>query len=285
MSVNIITYNRATFLFRCVQSVLDQTFNDFEIVVIDDGSTDNTRSLVRGFRDKRIQYHYHDHSGNIGALRNLALSHSTGAYLALLDSDDMWEQHKLEKQIACMGSNEVLDFTFTDLMINAGQNSKRWFTKNRSYYKERIIPKLFTNWFILPSTVVFRRSVIDRVGVFNTELTSAVEPEYFLRIISQAEHGALFEPLTIRTIHQGQRSLRSGVGSYDVMIMNAGKYYRNGSISFLEYKKILSLLHYRLGCELRKLGQKDGSQRTFAKSIANNPFNIRAWARLIRAIP
>lgn len=87
-SVIIRTYNRAAFLPRAIRSVLVQERQGFEIVVVDDGSTDNTRAVVASLADQRIRYFYHEHSGNVSTVANWGIAHATGDYIVLLDSDD-----------------------------------------------------------------------------------------------------------------------------------------------------------------------------------------------------
>jgi len=103
VSIIVPTYNRAYCLPRTIDSVLAQTYTHFEILIIDDGSTDNTRELVAGMaaRDGRIRYLFQPNAG-VSAARNCGLRAARGAYIALLDSDDVWKPWKLEVQLACL---------------------------------------------------------------------------------------------------------------------------------------------------------------------------------------
>lgn len=98
VSVIIPTYNRAKVLSESIRSVLDQTCSDLELLVIDDGSTDNTDDLIRSFSDKRLVYLKQLHQGACAA-RNLGIEKSRGDYVAFNDSDDIWEKNKLQKQL------------------------------------------------------------------------------------------------------------------------------------------------------------------------------------------
>lgn len=100
VSVIIPTYNRAHLLGRAIKSVLDQTYGDFELIVVDDGSTDNTEEVVRAFNDRRISYFKHSINRGVSAARNTGISIAMGSYIAFQDSDDEWLPQKLEKQMA-----------------------------------------------------------------------------------------------------------------------------------------------------------------------------------------
>src|SRR3989344_2261209 len=101
VSVIIPTYNRASLLSRAIESVINQTFKDFELIIVDDGSIDNTRDIVEGFRrmDARVKYLRQENSGTPAGPLNTGIKYAKGQYAAFLDDDDEWLPSKLEKQI------------------------------------------------------------------------------------------------------------------------------------------------------------------------------------------
>src|SRR5438034_8399752 len=99
VSVIIPTYNRARYLSDAIRSVVNQTFQDFEIIVIDDCSQDQTRIATDSFKDQRIKYLTHDSNRGEAAARNTGIQKSTGSYIAFLDDDDQWAPEKLQLQI------------------------------------------------------------------------------------------------------------------------------------------------------------------------------------------
>src|SRR5690349_3602213 len=103
VSVIIPTYNRAQFIARAVDSVLEQTYKDFEIIVIDDGSSDNTQEILKAYEGK-IRYVYQQNKG-ISAARNRGIQEAKGEYIAFLDSDDVWKPEKLSVQVAILDVN------------------------------------------------------------------------------------------------------------------------------------------------------------------------------------
>ena len=106
VSVIIPTHNRGQLLVRAIQSVLAQTFSDFEIIVVDDGSIDNTKEVVRGFKDPRIRFFHHEQNRGPSAARNTAIRAARGRYVTFLDSDDEYAPEKLQEQMCALGKNE-----------------------------------------------------------------------------------------------------------------------------------------------------------------------------------
>ena len=126
--VSIITavYNSREYIRETVQSVLDQTFTDWEMIIVDDGSADDTKELITShFQDRRIHYFYQDNRGQARA-RNCAFQKCRGDYIAILDHDDLWESTKLQKQVSLLDNNSNIGICYTDVQkINLhGDNLK-----------------------------------------------------------------------------------------------------------------------------------------------------------------
>ena len=113
VSVILCTYNRAQLLARAIRSVLAQTYLSFELIVVDDGSTDNIQELVGQFNDQRIRYLAHQRNKGLSAARNTGLHQAIGKYVAFIDSDDEWEENKLEKQMAFLADKPTPIFIFS----------------------------------------------------------------------------------------------------------------------------------------------------------------------------
>ena len=104
VSVLLANYNGEKHLHEAIESVLEQTYQDFEFVIIDDASTDSSRKVIENYHDKRIKKYYAEKNRNIAYSLNLALSMASGEYIARIDSDDVWELNKLETQVYSMYS-------------------------------------------------------------------------------------------------------------------------------------------------------------------------------------
>ncbi|MEH2068025.1 MAG: glycosyltransferase [Nostoc sp.] len=185
VSVIIPTYQRADLVSETIESVLAQTYTDYEIIVVNDGSTDNTREVLAQFKDK-ITVIYQDNQG-LPAARNTGIMASQGRYIAFVDDDDLWLPYKLEKQIPCFESNPNIGLVYSNMVF---------FKDNRvlSYNmwpKGSHPPGVLQDWmlfmvdYIPVPTVVVRRECLDEVGLFDQTLTSCEDYDLWLRIIEK----------------------------------------------------------------------------------------------------
>ena len=117
VSIIMPSYNTADFIDRSIKSVINQTYTDWELIIVDDCSTDNTEEIVNSFSDERIKFFKNETNSGAAVSRNKALREASGRWIAFLDSDDLWHPEKLERQIAFMVENDY-KFTFTDYRIH-----------------------------------------------------------------------------------------------------------------------------------------------------------------------
>lgn len=121
VSIIMPSYNTADFIGESVQSVLDQTYLNWELLIVDDCSTDQTDAVLAEFSDKRIVYQKNDINSGAAVSRNKAIASANGRYIAFLDSDDLWSKEKLEKQVSFMFENDY-GFTYTEYELIDGQS-------------------------------------------------------------------------------------------------------------------------------------------------------------------
>lgn len=180
VSVVTPTYNRAEFVAETVSSVLAQTMGEFELLVVDDGSTDNTREVMQPYlEDPRVSYFVQENQGQSGA-RNTALSLARGDFICFLDSDNTWEPDKLEKQLAVMESHPEVDIVYGDFItINAkGEEISR---DNMRRYSGRIAAQLLRDNFVTINTAMVRRRCLDETGKFDDTERFATDYDLWLR--------------------------------------------------------------------------------------------------------
>jgi glycosyltransferase involved in cell wall biosynthesis len=168
-SVIIPTYNRANQIKDAIKSVLDQTLQSFEIIVIDNFSTDNTVSLIKSFKDKRIKFFSVKNKGNIAYSRNFGIKKSIGKYIAFLDSDDSWAKNKLEECIQYLDNGS--DLTYHNLVIK--NNRKNFFLFKKKYLSRKLDKYDIYNDLILngpafpTSSVVVNKNIFKKIKYFN----------------------------------------------------------------------------------------------------------------------
>jgi glycosyltransferase involved in cell wall biosynthesis len=202
ISVIIPTFNREAFLAEAIQSVLDQDYlfglseqGLYEILVIDDGSTDSTRKIVNSFEGK-IKYHFQENKG-ISAARNFGLSIARGKYIAFLDSDDLWEKEKLKIQINFLENNPKARLCYTEeTWIRRGVrvNPKRKHRKYSGWIFDKVLPLCLLSL----SSVLFRRELFEEIGVFDEELPVCEDYDLGIRIAQRYPVHLISRPLIVK---------------------------------------------------------------------------------------
>ncbi|MBN2280206.1 MAG: glycosyltransferase [Candidatus Marinimicrobia bacterium] len=196
VSVIIPTYNREQLLERAIKSVLEQTYKDFELIVIDDGSTDNTSRILRKYKKKIISYSTL-HSG-VSAARNFGINKSHGEWIALLDSDDYWYPQKLEKQIQWLENNS--DYKIQQVGEKWIRNGKFVNPMNKHQkYHGWIFAQCLPLCIVSPSAVIIHRSVFDDIGLFNENMPVCEDYDLWLRISRKYPIGLMEEFLIVKT--------------------------------------------------------------------------------------
>ncbi len=214
ISIIIPTFNRASFLRSSINSILNQTYQKFEIIVVDDGSTDNTKEVIKEF--PQIRYFYQKNAG-VSQARNLGIKKAKYEYIAFLDSDDEWKKDKLEIQIAFHKQNPNILISHTDeTWIRNGKEIKKknyqskpqgfCFLENLNFCK------------IGTSTVLLKKSLLENIGYFDEDLKICEDYDLWLRISLENEIGYINQELVIKNAgHNGQLSFSEfGIDRYKI---------------------------------------------------------------------
>ncbi|OJV90496.1 MAG: hypothetical protein BGO43_06515 [Gammaproteobacteria bacterium 39-13] len=249
VSIILATYNREKFLREAVISVLEQTYQDFELIIIDDGSTDNTRSLITEFSDPRIQYKYQVNKGRSNA-RNVGLQIARGHYITFLDSDDLYLPQKLALQIEFLDNNLQVGMVYTSAYcINESGNilsHKYKATCSGSIYKKIafFVPVTIT----LP-TVMTRREIFLKTGFFDENMSRFEDTDMWRRI-SKITHVSAMSEYTckLRThsenhiLSQNPQQIVDAIHYYAKKIMQEDR-----NMSIIALKRGLGGLYHHYG--------------------------------------
>ena len=232
VSVIIATYNRADLLREAVVSVLEQTYTNFELIISDDGSTDNTKKVVSGFQDSRIVFLGLNHSGIPAVTRNRGIDASKGEYIALLDSDDLWLPCKLERCLYHFNMNPSLGlFCSNEYLLNseAPPSDQKSLLQKRAEDQYVTFERLFEGNPVSTSTVVIRKECLLQVGKFDESFDFYAVEDWHLwaRIASRFRIFFSNEPLGYYRIHGENICLDTGKSlehKYNAVIDVAGKF-------------------------------------------------------------
>jgi glycosyltransferase involved in cell wall biosynthesis len=210
VSVVIPTYNCAHYLEQAIESVMNQTYHDLEIIVLDDGSTDDTAQAVQKY-GANINYIRQENRG-LPSARNSAIKASSGEFIALLDADDWWEPAKLSEQVPILDEDPELCLVYSDLEVvyDDGSVIPSFLSSRPIATSGYVFDQLLQSSFILPSTVILRRSCLDKVGMFDESMRSHEDIDLWLRLCQRWNVALVRKPLTHR--RQGTANMSSNEG-------------------------------------------------------------------------
>lgn len=278
VSVVIPAYNCSSYIGDAIDSVLRQSYQDFEIIVIDDGSTDGTGELVRT-RYPIVRYVKKDNGGASSA-RNEGIRLSKGEYIAFLDSDDIWMPDKLEKQIAAFGNDSRIGMVFTDNDCFIGD--KRLpsnFDKHKHLMTGDFVRNVFLYSHVATPTVMVKREVFDTVGYFDQGLATAEDDNMWMRISLNYPVSLINEILVSCGLSPNSLSRTPG-NIYKGVFRNIQLITTKYPLLYERLKDLISIklakLMFETGYTLFNKGENKASRRFFLSSIKYNFYNSKA---------
>ncbi|MGA1875461.1 MAG: glycosyltransferase family 2 protein [bacterium] len=205
VSVILTTYNRSSFLAEALESILGQDYKDFELIVVDDRSTDTTIQVIRPYLH-RLTYTSHTSNRGVSAARNTGLIHASGQFICFLDSDDLWKKKKLSSQIRFLETHPGYQICYTnEIWLRNGQ----WLNQGLKHKKFSgyIFEKLLPLCIISPSSVMISRQVFAQTGYFDESFPACEDYDLWLRIGCRFPIGYLEDRLIVkRGGHEDQLS-------------------------------------------------------------------------------
>ena len=278
LSVIIPTYNRAEFLRTAIESALNQTFNDIEIIVSDDKSTDYTREVVESFEDERIKYVRNEGNKGPSATRNTAILASEGEYIAFLDDDDEWLPDKLQRQV------EVLDKSQPNI---CGVYSNRLFIDKKSskvlsdnpgtdQLKGNLLYQLMIKSPIHTSTVVIRKRCLDEIGLFDETISYMEDRDLWIRLSIKWDFEYISTPLTKAYVHGFAHLSRNLEGQTAGRERLLERYHH----LLKQNRKSWGALYLCLGTQYCQLKQMKKGRKNIVQGIIKYPFSKIAYFHL-----
>lgn len=211
VSVCIASYNHGKYLSRCLDSILSQTYQDFEIVLVDDGSTDNSHEILLDYQARypeKIRYTWHPNHENkgISITTNLAIEESKGRYIAFIGSDDMWRADKLEMQISILESSPDLGMVYSyAVFIDEQDNPLSGLVGTDITHDPNPTGRMIQACHQPAMTVVIRRDLLEKIGLFEESLITS-DWDLMIRFFAHEKAGFIAQPLAGYRIHQSNLS-------------------------------------------------------------------------------
>ncbi len=211
ISVVIPTYNSEDFITKTLETVFSQTYDNYEVIVSDDGSTDNTVDVVRSFflqnssRKKALLINKHE---GPGAARNKGIKSASGDWISFLDSDDLWNHNKLESIVGYIRKNDDIDLVCHSLIVKDGL--KETLMDPSKYFNNKIDPflSMYRGNYLYTSALTIEKNILYQAGLFDNKLLSAQDYDLWLRLglINKIKMGFIEDPLSIHIVREGSIS-------------------------------------------------------------------------------
>ena len=289
VSVVIPCFNGERFVRGAVESVLSQTYRELEVVVVDDGSSDGSRAVVRDLMsDPRVNLVTHDSNRGIPSARNSGVAASRGEYVAFLDQDDEWVPEKLERQVPLLDEGPAeLGLVFSDVLMvddggrNLGLAQGREIPSglDRMSTKERL-RALFLHNFVSLISVLVRRRCLDEVGGFDETITGGMDDyELCLRLFARFGARCTREPLAMHRVHDANYSSDTERLTSDALGIMGRALAAHPELTDLMARK-LAIHHLRLARYHRDAGRAAAARAECRRSIAADRTWVKAYVSL-----
>lgn len=295
VSVIIPTFNCGGFIERALRSVAAQTYRDYEIIVVDDGSTDNTRDIVANWRSALI-YLYRPNHG-LASARNFGIAHADGEFIAYLDADDMWYPEKLDLQVKFMDNHSECGLLHTGLAVideNDAPIFHDWHKENnyKALSGHCLLDMLRSNLVQCP-TVMERRSCYDRIGGFDERFKRVEDYLHWTQILLAGYAlGYIDKPLAMYRWRHGSLSknnaemMASTVEMFRILVEEHALFERVGVEAEKIVKERLSLIRQVLPYSYRQQGNMELARRHAAVLVRELPGRVESYIQyLLSCIP
>lgn len=284
VSIIMTTYNGGKYVFETIESIRNQTYKNWEVIVVDDGSADNTCDIINAVKDERIHLYKAGRIGINGTLKNIGLNMTSGELIAFIDHDDLWAPEKIEKQVAALQQYGEAGFSLT-----GGYNFRKQWEPSEYFYNQREgirVDNVFTSFFRseLPGftqALMLRKKCIEVTGPFN-ETKSFSDVDFILKLAYHFKAVILYEPLLFRRLHD-TNYIHSNweKGHHEgIEIIQSYKNRLNRNI----YRDALFRSHINFGEKYISHNQSRKAIQHFLRAWENKIFSIVPFKKMMKAI-
>jgi len=295
VSIIIPVYNSSAYIADALRSALGQDYENKEIIVVDDGSTDSTPEILRSFPDQIVVLT--QLNAGPGAARNRGLKHASGTYIAFLDADDFWVPGKLRLQIDYLEQNPDIGAAYSNWLLWHADGEGRFVSPSLPCLNKptSIVPKdsgwIYTSLLfecrLLTSAVVLRRSVMEQVGRFDEDLLRGQDYDYWLRLSRISQIHKLDHELVLYRIHGDNIAVKYSNQNYELMVVEknvalCGLRGPDGkSVSKKKLQRHLGQLCFSFGYWHCQRGTFRLARDALQKCLAYQPMHFKGWVYFV----
>lgn len=269
VSIIMNCFNSATYLEQALQSVLDQTYQNWELIFWDNCSTDESPAIVKAISDSRIKYFRSEQNEVLGQARNHALEKATGEYICFLDCDDFWDKRKLYEQLNVFRNSENIDFIYGNFYSLSSGERKLVYPASKKLPEGHITGSLLVRYRINLQTVMIKREIFDRVEEwFDPSLGLCEEMELFLRMSLVASFSYMHTPFVTYRTHSSQYTVTRFDRFYEEKEQIINKLCNSGIVTeevfqeeIFSYKTTMSI---ERSTDLVLRGDRNGARKVLA---------------------
>ncbi len=288
VSIIMPTYNRAAYIAETIHCIQKQTYTNWELLIMDDGSDDHTKEIVLQLmqQDSRIQYYNDGRKGITGTLKNKGIQVAKGVLVAFMDSDDLWPEHKLSTQIAVMQNYPEAGYSFTNgYNFNDADGS----IKDTFYTIEHgnVCADFFKSMckgetLVFIQTIMAWRTLIDATSLFR-ENRAFTDYSFITNLASKHKGVVIYTPLLKRRLHEGNNTNFNWVADYDEHIETIQRYKHDGRLSAAFANHVMFVVSISKGIGYMKYRQPQQARMAFIQSWQYNKMSIIPLKKIIRS--
>jgi glycosyltransferase involved in cell wall biosynthesis len=284
VSVILTTYNRAHLVLESIYSVLNQTYKELELLIIDDGSTDTTSALVENIPDPRIRYYKLPHCGRTAILKNFAIRQSKGEFIAFNDSDDTWEERKLEKQVQLLLKHPHIGFSITDAVnYTEGKILGRTWSGKTGIECAHIFDRMKENRFVVfTQTMVIRRECFNKTGLFDEDMPFGSDYHFNMRLAFYYDAGIIYEGLLWRFLHDANESNQVPVEYLEGFVYTFEYLYQQNMVSKKYLDKAKSHAFLQIGHLFKQQKKLNDARHHYRQSLKYNLLQPVCYWQLLK---
>lgn len=286
VSIIIPTYNRANLILETIESIIQQTYPHWELLIMDDGSDDDTEEMIKRINDPRIRFHQLERTGIVSGLRNKGIRLSQFELIAFADSDDLWASTKLEKQILAFKQYPEAGFSLT-----GGYNFKipgeplEYFYRQKEGIRTGNIFTAFFNSEIAAHTsgLLFKKRCIDSCGYLD-ESKPFSDPDFIVALASFFEAAILFEPLVYRRLHERNDNNENWEKRFNEWVDVINRYRNNKKLPARTARNALFRLYINFGERYLREKKRKEAIGKFLKAWKNKPTSIVPLKKSVKSV-